>query len=208
MAKQTLFHILSRQPWWVTLLVALVMFALARILYEPIAPFVAVPFVLFGIFIGFKQFRSGSSADAGERLTALREMSWDEFSRLVTDAYRREGYTVAPADGAGHDFKLTNNGRLTLLQCRRWKVSQVGAGPVRELAAAVDRNEAYNGICIGGNAFSAPALELAKQEPIKLVAGLELAQLVRSVQKKKRGRLWISVRALECASPRIDRRQT
>ena len=186
MAKETLFHILSRQPWWVTLLVAFVMFAVARVVYEPIAPFIAVPFVLLAIFIAFKQMRSGSSADAGERLDALRAMAWDEFSAIVTAAYRREGYTVAPSDGTGYDFKLTKNARLTLLQCRRWKVSQVGAAPVRELALAIDRNDASNGICIGGNDFSEPARKLARQEPITLIAGLELAQLVGAVQKKKR----------------------
>lgn len=186
MAQETLFRILSRQPWWVTLLVGFGLFALVRVFYPPIAPFIMVPFALLAIYIGFKQWRSGSSADAGERLVALRAMAWDEFSTLVTDAYRRDGYAVAPSDGAGHDFKLTKNGRLTLLQCRRWKVSQVGAGPVRELATAIDKNEAYNGICIGGNDFSAPARALAKQEPITLIAGLELAQLVIAVQKKKR----------------------
>lgn len=186
MAQQTLFAILSRQPWWVTLIVALGVFALARVVYEPVAVFMAVPFVLLAIYIGIKQFRTGSSADAPERLAALREMSWEEFSTLVTDAYRREGYAVAPPEGAGYDFTLTKNGRTTLLQCRRWKVNQIGAGPVRELAAAVDKHDAYNGVCIAGNAFSQPARDLARTEPITLIAGLELAHLVQAVQKKKR----------------------
>jgi len=186
MAQETLFRILSRQPWWVTLLVGFGLFLLVRAIYPPIAPFIAVPFAILAIYIGVKQWRSGSSADAGQRLVELRALAWDEFSALVTDAYRREGYAVAPSDGVGYDFKLTRGGRVTLLQCRRWKVNQVGAAPVRELATAVDRNEAYNGICIGGNDFSAPARELARQEPITLVAGLELAQLVRAAQKKKR----------------------
>ena len=193
MAQETLFSILARQPWWVTLLVGFGVFALARQVFEPIAPFMALPFVVLAIYIGYKQWRGGSHVDAGERLTALRAMAWDEFSGVVTEAYRREGYAVALSTAAGYDFTLTKNGRLTLLQCRRWKVNQVGAGPVRELASAVDGGDAYNGICIAGGDFSAPARELAKHEPVTLVSGGELVDLVGAVSKKKRR--WLGLRA-------------
>src|SRR5207244_2405703 len=134
MAKDTtLFQILSRQPWWVTVLVAVVVFALARLIHEGIAPFMAAPFVLLAVYIAIQQLRGGGRVNVDETLKKVREMSWDEFSMLIANAYQRDGYTVAPASGAGYDFTLTKNGRATLLQCRRWKAGQVGAGPVREL---------------------------------------------------------------------------
>ena len=184
--RTTLFHILSRQPWWVTLLVAVVAYGIARLIHEGVAPFVTVPFVLLAIYILIQQLRSGPPVNVDETLQKVREMSWDEFSAILTEAYSRDGYTVVPADGNGYDFTLTKDGRSTLLQCRRWKSGQVGAGPVRDLAAAVDRKEAYNGICIAANAFSAPARELTKSEPITLVAGRELAQLVAQGQRSRR----------------------
>jgi restriction system protein len=180
--KTTLFHILSRQPWWVTLLVAVLAFGIGRVVHEGIAPFVAVPFVLLAIYIAFQQWRSGPPVNVEATLENVRNMSWEEFSAKVIAGYRRDGYTVVPATGNGYDFTLTKESRTTLLQCRRWKSGQVGAGPVRELAAAIEKNEAYNGICIAANEFSAPARELTKSEPVTLVGGAELARLVGRIK--------------------------
>ena len=190
MAQETLFRILSRQPWWVTLLAGFGIYALARVIYEPIAPFMAVPFVALSVYIGYSQWRGGAVVNAVERLVELRAMSWDAFSTALTDAYRRDGYSVAPADGAGYDFKLEKGARVTLLECRRWKVSQVGAAPVRELAKAVDREEAYKGICVTCSDFTAPARDLATKEPVTLVSGRELVELVGGGKKK---RLWFGL---------------
>lgn len=190
--KTTLFHILSRHPWWVTVLVAIVVYALARLVHEGIAPFLAIPFALLAIYIAFRQLTGGAPVNVNETLKKVREMSWEEFNSTLTDAYRRDGYTVQPAEGAGYDFTLTKNGRMTLLQCRRWKSAQVGAGPVRELAVAVQKQEASNGICVAANDFSAPAREMAKAEPITLLSGRELAERVARGQRKERK--WLRTR--------------
>lgn len=182
--RTTLFHILSRQPWWVTLVVAFVLFWIAYAIFPPVAPFVAVPFILLAGYIAFVQFRKGTPGNVGEVIERLRAMSWDEFSAVVTAAYRKQGYTVLPAEAPGYDFKLVRDGRSTLLQCRRWKVNQVGEGPVRELAKAVDRAEAARGICLTAGDFSRPARSLAASEPIALVSGAELAELVRLPKRR------------------------
>jgi restriction system protein len=112
-------------------------------------------------------------------------MDWEQFSTLIVEAYRKQGYAVHPTDGAGYDFRLTKDGRVTLLQCRRWKVNQVGAGPLRDLAKAVQREDASHGICIAAGDFSAPARALKAIEPLTLIGGDELVQLVGV--KKTRG---------------------
>jgi restriction system protein len=185
MAKQTLFHLLSRQPWWVTLAVAFVVFWIAYGIFPPVAPFVALPFVVLGAYIAFIQFRKGSPGNVDERLDELRSLTWEAFSAAVTVAYRKQGYTVLPPDGAGYDFKLVRDGRTTLLQCRRWKVNQVGEGPVRELAHAVERGDAARGICIAAGEFSAPARKFAAGEPVTLVSGRDLTELVRLPKKTR-----------------------
>ena len=176
--KESLFQILLRQPWWVTLIVAFLVFGITRLVYPPVAPFMAVPFVILGAVIAFRQWRGAAPLDAYERLAALRAMDWDEFSGLIAEAYRKRGYAVHPATGTGYDFRLTKEGRVTLLQCRRWKVNQVGAGPLRDLAKAVEREDASHGICISAGEFSAPARVLTRTEPLTLVGGEELVRLV------------------------------
>jgi restriction system protein len=184
MAQESLFHILLRQPWWITLLVAAGLFGVTYTLFPPIAPFVALPFGLLSIYIAFVQWRKGSPSDVGPHLETLRGMSWEEFSALVVQAYKERGYTVAPSEGRGYDFKLTKDGQTILLQCRRWKVNQVGAAPVRELAEAVATSEAYKGICLAAGEFSHPARKLTIDEPVSLVSGADLIELVGEPDKR------------------------
>ena len=187
MANQTtLFQLLARQPWWISVLVAFAMFWLAYAVYPPVAPFFALPFVVLAIYIGFTQWRSGVPSNPDAQLETLRNMSWESFSAAVCDAYRRQGYAVSPSRERGFDFTLTQNGRVTLLQCRRWKVNQVGAEPVRELARAIDRMQAYRGICLATGEFSGPARKIAASEPVALVSGAELVMLVNRGTKTRR----------------------
>jgi restriction system protein len=184
MAQDTLFNILRRQPWWVSLLVAFVLFWIVHAIFPPIAPFIAVPFVLLAVYIGILQWRRGAPADVGTRLAELRAMSWETFSAAVAEAYRKKGYAVSPAEGAGHDFRLVKGSEVILVQCRRWKVNQVGAGPVRALAVAVDRHDARRGICLAAGEFSAPARAVCASEPVLLVSGSELVELIGARKKK------------------------
>jgi len=186
MAQETLFRILSRQPWWVSALVAAALFGVANLVYAPIAPFIGIPFAAVALYVAFHQLRGGAPVPAAERLAALREMPWENFSLIISEAYRRQGYAVAAAASPGHDYAVTKSGRTTLVQCRRWKVNQVGAGPVRELSDAIDRLEAYHGVCIAAGDFTANAREFAAGRPITLMSGPELAALVATVEKTSR----------------------
>lgn len=188
MARQSLFGILSRQPWWVSLLAAMAAFAIAQLVFAPVAPFVALPFVAIAIYLAWRQLRSISPETVEARLAAVRALSWEEFAALVSDAYRRRGYEVEAARDGTFDFVLRQKGRISLVQCRRWKVNQVGVGPVRELYDALDKHDAYNGICIAAGAFSEAARQFAAGKPIALVQGADLAQLVGRTGVKNKPR--------------------
>jgi restriction system protein len=168
----------------VTLVVAFLVFSITRLVYPPVAPFTTFPFIVLCAVIAFKQFRGAAPMDAHERLARLRGMDWEEFSTLVANAYRKRGYAVHPATSRDYDFRLTKDARVTLLQCRRWKVNQVGAGPLRDLLKAVEREDASHGICIAAGDFSAPARALTTTEPLTLLGGAELLTLLGPLPKK------------------------
>ncbi len=176
--SRTLFSILLRQPWWVAALAGLALFGIAQLAFPPVAPFVALPFLVIALYVGYRQMRTVSRGQIEQRLEAVRELSWDRFSSVVSEAYVRQGYQVALADNPACDFTLTRNGRITLLQCRRWKASQYGVAPLQALAGAVAAKDAYNAICITAGNFSPQALAFAAGKPITLVSGSELAILV------------------------------
>lgn len=186
MAKESLFQILSRQPWWLTLLVAVFIFSIMQFIFPPLAPFVALPFAAVAGFLAWRQMRAGISVNAEERLAALRAMPWENFGLVISEAYRRQGYAVEESKSAAFDFKLAKKGQITLVQCRRWKVNQVGDAPVRELVAAMEKQNAYNCVCITAGEFSANARDFARGRPVTLLAGAALAELVGTIEKKSR----------------------
>lgn len=184
-AKESLFSMLSRQPWWVSLLVAILLFAAAQVIFPPVAPFVALPFIAIAAWFGYRQMRAGSPTAVPERLAQLREMPWENFSLVVSEAYRRQGYTVEEAKNSAFDFLLRKGGRATLVQCRRFKVNQAGEGPLKELAQAIEKHDAFNGIAITAGAFSDKAQAFAAGEPITLVSGTDLVALINVVERKR-----------------------
>ena len=185
MAKETLFRLLSRQPWWVSAVVAAVLFGITEAIYPPVAFFVALPFLVVAVIIAYRQLRGTAEPNVAAQLAALRDMSWENFSLVVSEAYRRDGYTIRPANDSAYDFEIAKNGRCTLVACRRWKVNSVGAAPLEALAAAVDRVEAFNAVCLAAGEFSPKARDYAATQPITLVSGADLVALVGRVAKRK-----------------------
>lgn len=181
---RTLFSILLEQPWWISALAGGALFGIAQLAFPPVAPFVALPFLLLAAYVGFRQMRTVSPGQVDERLAALRDMHWDQFSALITEAYRKQGYVVGAVNKAAYDYTLTQGNRVTLLQCRRWKVNQLGVGPVEELARAVATADAHNGICITAGNISPKAREFIAGKPLALVTGIELAALVGKIAGK------------------------
>ena len=125
MSKNSLFAILLRSPWWVSLLVAAGILLAARLVLPDLyAFFVPLPFMVIAAYAGWKQFRAPSAAQIAAALDAMRSMSWSDFSGAVESAFRRDGYAVGRFDGPAADFELTRSGRTTLVACKRWKVAR------------------------------------------------------------------------------------
>ncbi len=183
MAQKSLFTLLLGQPWWISALVGAGLFGIAQLAFPPVAPFVALPFLVISAYVAYRQLRTVSPGKVEERLQALRELSWEPFNAIVTDAYRRNGYEVAPVNKSSFDFTLTKQGRVTLLQCRRWKVKQLGAGPLEDLVKAVASEDAHNAICVCAGDFTPRAREFVAGKPVSLVHGIELAALVGKIAK-------------------------
>ena len=188
MAENSLFAILLRSPWWASFALAAGVFAAARlVLAEAYAVFIALPFAGIGVYTFGKQIRAPSAAQVAQAREALRAMSWEEFSGVVEQAFRNEGYAVTRIDGAGADFELTKANRISLLGCRRWKTARTGIEPLRELQAARREREAHACIYVAAGEVTDTAKSFAAKHNIQLVHDAELARLLpRSGRQKAR----------------------
>ncbi len=179
MAKNSLFAILLRSPWWISIAVAAAIFALARLWIPGLyAFFLALPFLVIGCYALAQQLRAPNPERIAETIDAIRAMSWDDFSAAIEDAYRSDGYSVTRIGGAAADFELAKAGRVSLIGCKRWKAARTGIEPLRELHAAGRAREAHQCIYIAAGEITDSARAFAAGNNIRLVHDAELAKLL------------------------------
>lgn len=187
MAKNSLFAILLRSPWWISFAIAAGLFA-AVILWLPglYAFFVALPFMVIACYAGWNQLREPSAVRVADTLEAIRAMSWNDFSGAIEDAFRRDGYSVSRLGGAQADFELTKAGRVSLVGCKRWKVARTGVEPLRELHATRRARDAHECIHVAAGEITDNARAFAAENNIRLVHGVELTKLLPRIGRERK----------------------
>ena len=182
MHENSLFALLLRSSWWVSGGVAVALFATARLLlpdpYADYAAFGALPFLVIAVVVAWRQLRQPSAGRVAATLAVLRELSWDEFSALVEEAFRSDGYVVTRLAGAGADFELARAGSVALVGAKRWKAARTGIEPLRDLQAAARSRKAGECIYVAAGEVSDNALAFAADNKIRLVHDAELAKLL------------------------------
>jgi restriction system protein len=104
--------------------------------------------------------------------SALRDMSWQDFERLVHGWFGERRYSVAAtpsgADG-GIDLVLKRDGETFLVQCKQWRANRIGVSIVRELYGLMAAKGATGGFVVGIGEFTNAAKAFAAGRNIELV---------------------------------------
>ena len=185
MAENSLFAILLRSPWWISIVIALALGALAMALlpeaYRVVGAVSGVPFLVIGGMAALRQWRAPSAAQVARTQEAVRTMAWPAFAKELEDAFRRDGHQVAPGSGAPVDFVLERKGRRMLVAARRWKSARVGAELLRALHAAREAADAPDALCICLGELTDGARAFAAEHRIAVWQAAELAQALRGL---------------------------
>jgi restriction system protein len=175
--KNSLFAILLRSPWWVSAIAALLVFGLVRLFMAVgFALFAASPFIIIGTWTAWKEIRRPGKRRTSAALAQARELPWDGFCASLEEAFRRGGYTARRSAVA--DLELVQQGRVTLVACRRWKAGRTGVEPLREFDAATREQGAFGRIYIAAGEVSGQARAFAKDKGIRLMEEQELGELL------------------------------
>lgn len=193
-------------PWWVLLCLAVVTYIALKFLatiefsniylqpvFQSLSTTLALPASLLLVFLAvvsaIRSFSRKRLLEKQRDIHSIRNLKWHQFERLVAEAYARQGFSVTENVGAGADdgvdLVLKKNGLTTLVQCKNWKSSKVGAPVVREFLGAITAKKADYGIVICSGKFTQPAKTFAQENGIELVTGNELAQLIGEVQESQ-----------------------
>ena len=201
--RKSKIELLIKLPWWlsaalgVSIFIAMVWIIPAQIEHnQALHPFaVALPklaflplgfFALLAIVSFLFAKKRRRLVDEQSSLEKLRETDFKDFEYLVAEVFRRQGYDVdyslgRGADG-GVDLKLNRTGRISLVQCKQWKVFSVGAPVIREMFGLMTAVKAAEAIIVTTGKFTRDAQEFAAGKPIRLIDGPQLLTLVQSVQ--------------------------
>jgi restriction system protein len=173
--QNSLFAVLLRSPWWVSLGLASGVFFLARLFVPPVyAAFVPLPFLVIAGIVVWRRLWRPSARKVAARLEALRALPREQFAAALEQGFRRQGYGVTRI---GTDLQLTRSGRVSLVDCKRWKATRTGVEPLREFHAAGEKSEAQELIYVAAGEVTENARAFAKEKNIRLVGDEELARL-------------------------------
>ena len=180
MAQNSLFAVLLRSPWWISMAVAAAIAVLAMALlpkdYRVVGALSAAPFVVISVMAAWRQRKVPSSAQVQRTTEAVSAMAWPQFAPLLEQAFQRDGWTVQRSAAGAFDFELERKGRTMLVAARRWKSARTGLEVLRALQQARERQEAPDAllICLGGLTDS--ARPYAAEHRIAVWQQAELAQ--------------------------------
>jgi restriction system protein len=190
MAENSLFAILLRSSWWISMAIALGIVALANMVlpaqYVIFGAAGAFPFfVIAGMGI-WRQLQAPSAARVAALEQEVREMSWPEFSAVLEAAFRSDGFAVERIRGTEADFEMTKGWKRVLVSGRRWKVARTGVEPLRELHAVREKREAHECLYVTVGEVTDQARRFAKTNRIRLVQADELARLLPKIGRTRR----------------------
>ena len=187
MAPNSLFAILLRSPWWISVGIALV-FALASKALLPAEYWLfgamgGFPFTVIGAMSAWKQLQWPSPRRVEAIVQAVSAMPWRDFATALENAWTAAGYRVQRSEGAA-DSVLSRDGRTTLVNAKRWKAARHGEEAVQTLAARMQALDASAGLYVALGELSAQAQQLARQQRIDVLDGPALSVVLARMPLK------------------------
>lgn len=145
--------------------------------------------LLFGVLAAVSAYGQYGRPDLHSYMTItprqseLQSMSWQQFERLVGEAFRRKGYSITEKGGRHSriDFALRKSGETCVVSCKQWRAIRVGVNAVHELYEVMADKGAQRGIVVTSGEFTDEAVTLARASRIELMDGKALRALTRGV---------------------------
>ena len=200
--KNSILNDLVLAPWWVSIILAGVIYFVGGILSgitssslgftivvntaKGFAPLISILLLFLALVSFLRGFKTRSQFKGQKSVDTLNKLSWKEFEDVTGELFRQRGYRVEEmlgggADG-GVDLRLRKDGQLTLVQCKRWKKKKVGLPIIRELLGAMTAESADKGILVTTSTYTSEASAFAQKQGIQLINGTQLSEEIDNLQ--------------------------
>lgn len=183
MAKNSLFAVLLRSPWWISALIGSVLTVLALALlpqaYRAVGAMGTLPFFVIAALAARRQWKLPSAAQVEQTAQAVGALGWPAFAQQLEAAFERNGWAVTRSTADPVDFTLERQGRRLMVHARRWKSARLGLEVLRGLQARREADGAQDALCICLGELSDTARPFALRHRIAVWHAAELAQALR-----------------------------
>lgn len=186
MAKNSLFAVLLRSPWWYSVLVVVGFAIAARALlpepYVVVGIMGAFPFVIIAAMSTWRQWKLPNPQKVADALARAGSMSWADFAATLEKTFATQGYAVTRLNSPAADLQLSKDGAVTLVSCKRWKAANHGVEALRALHQAQQAQGAQHATYISLVNVTDNARRFAQEHGMVLIASNELGALLVQVQ--------------------------
>ena len=172
MAENSLFAILMRNPWWISMLIVIVFCLLCMaILPKDLRIFGMMgtfPFFITGIVAFKRQWGKPKPAAVEAELTRLSSLNWRDFSAELEAKFVKQGFEVTRLTGGTADFKLEKNNNITLVAAKRYKAATHGVEALQALVSQQEAQGADGAMYVCLSAVTEQAGKFAKEKGVVL----------------------------------------
>ncbi len=188
MAENSVFAILLRSSWWISVVVGAIIVVLCLALLPKDIRFVgaagSLPFLVIGAMAAKRQWNQPSAAATEALLAQASAMSSRDLQAWLSRAWQAEGYAVTTLQQGAADLQLARNGQTTLVQTKRSKAGVHGIEPLRALHEAASQAGAASVYVLLQGELSDNARVFARDQKIVLLQNLALATLLKKAAAK------------------------
>jgi restriction system protein len=197
MAENSLFAILLRARWWISVSIAAALVLLSFVLlpdtFRLIGIVAGLPFLVVGGMALRRQWGRPGAAQVARITQAASEMPWPAFAALLESSFRRDGCTIARSGVDAFDFELERPGtdqagRKVLVSARRWKAARTGVEALRALQVVREARGATGAIYVCINEVSEGARRFADEKGITIWQATEVAHALNGLPLPKASR--------------------
>ena len=172
MAENSLFAILMRNPWWISLLIVIVFSLLCLALLPKNLVIFGImgtfPFFITGIVAFKRQWGVPSPAKQQAELDRLSALSWRDFSAELEAKFVKQGFEVTRLNSGVADFKLEKAGHITLVSAKRYKAATHGIEALQALVVQQEAQGADKAMYVCLSPVTAQAAKFAKEKGVVL----------------------------------------
>lgn len=128
--------------------------------------------------------RRNLAAGIRQRLERIDSLDGDAFEEFVAEIFESLGYDVHRNGGSGDegaDLKLTRGPLRAVVQCKYHQKGIVGSPDLQKFLGTIHQSGSRKGYFVTTTGFTLSAEKFAADQPIELIDGPRLAEIVREI---------------------------